>query len=252
MIKVLFFDLFGTVVDWRSSIITQAKLMKFSKIIKVDWEQLVINWRLKYQPIMEKVNKKKIPWKTLDELHEITLNEVCNEMNIRFLTHTDKKKLKMFWHKLDPWSDSCEAIKKLEKYLPDNNFMLTYGDGVSNVNIKKLLQYHKDKNKIVTLTAVNPPARFGALKIKNGLITKFKEKIKLKESWINGGYFVINKKIFKYIKSNETYFEKEPLEKLSKENNLAAYKHHSFWQCMDTKRDRDFLEIYYKNNDKKK
>ena len=141
-------------------------------------------------------------------------------------------------------------IKRLEKYLTDNNFMLTYGDGVSNVNIKKLLKYHIDKNKIVTLTAVNPPARFGALKINNGLITKFKEKIKLKESWINGGYFVINKKIFKYIKSDETYFEKEPLEKLSKESNLAAYKHHNFWQCMDTKRDRDFLEQYYKNNDK--
>ena len=92
MIKALFFDLFGTVVDLRSSIIAQAKLMKFSKIIKIDWEQLVINWRLKYQPIMEEVNKKKIPWKTLDELHEITLNEVCNEMNIRFLADTDKKK----------------------------------------------------------------------------------------------------------------------------------------------------------------
>lgn len=115
MIKALFFDLFGTVVDWRSSIIAQAKLMKFSKINKVDWEKLVINWRLKYQPIMEKVNKKKIPWKTLDELHEITLNEVCNEMNIRFLTDTDRKKLIMFWHKLDPWSDSCEAIKKLSE-----------------------------------------------------------------------------------------------------------------------------------------
>ena len=118
MIKALFFDLFGTVVDWRSSIVAQAKLIKFSQNIKVDWEKLVINWRLKYQPIMEKVNKKKIPWKTLDELHEITLNEVCNEMNIRFLTDTDKKKLIMFWHKLDPWSDSCEAIKKLsENYI---------------------------------------------------------------------------------------------------------------------------------------
>ena len=118
MIKVLFFDLFGTVVDWRSSIVAQAKQIKLSKNIKVDWEKLVINWRLRYQPIMEKVNKKKIPWKILDELHEITLNEVCNEMNIRFLTDTDKKKLIMFWHKLDPWSDSCEAIKKLsENYI---------------------------------------------------------------------------------------------------------------------------------------
>ena len=94
-------------------------------------------------------------------------------------------------------------IKRLKKYLNDENFMLTYGDGLSNVNLKKLLKFHKDKKKIVTLTAVNPPARFGALQIKNGIITKFKEKIKLKESWINGGFFVVNKKylnIFNMIK----------------------------------------------------
>ncbi len=138
-------------------------------------------------------------------------------------------------------------IKRLKKYLPDENFMMTYGDGVSNVNIKKLLKFHMDKKKIVTLTAVNPPARFGALEIKDGIIIKFKEKIKLKESWINGGYFVINNKIFEYIKSDKTYFEREPLEKLSKENNLSAYKHNGFWQCMDTKRDKDYLENYYKN-----
>tara|TARA_Y100001970_G_C14211565_1_gene847250 strand:- start:1743 stop:2489 length:747 start_codon:yes stop_codon:yes gene_type:complete len=138
-------------------------------------------------------------------------------------------------------------IKRLKKYLPDENFMMTYGDGVSNVNIKKLLKFHIDKKKIVTLTAVNPPARFGALEIKDGIITKFKEKIKLKESWINGGYFVINNKIFEYIKSDKTYFEREPLEKLSKENNLSAYKHNGFWQCMDTKRDKDYLENFYKN-----
>ncbi len=141
-------------------------------------------------------------------------------------------------------------IKRLKKYLDEDNFMLTYGDGLSNVNINKLSKFHKDKKKIVTLTAVNPPARFGALQIKNGIITTFKEKIKLKESWINGGYFVINKKIFKYIKNDKIYLEKEPLEKLSKEKNLSAYKHKGFWQCMDTKRDKDFLETYYKNNEK--
>ena len=115
MIKALLFDLFGTVVDWRTSIIGQAKLINFSKNIKIDWEEFVINWRLKYQPIMEKVNKKIIPWRTLDELHEITLNEVCKEMNIRCLKETDKKKLILLWHKLDPCSDSCEAINELSK-----------------------------------------------------------------------------------------------------------------------------------------
>ena len=137
-------------------------------------------------------------------------------------------------------------IKRLKDFLNEENFMLTYGDGLSNVNINKLLKFHKDKKKLVTLTAVNPPARFGALQINNGIITTFREKIKLKESWINGGYFVINKKIFEYIANDKTYLEREPLEKLSKEKNLSAYKHKGFWQCMDTKRDKDFLEKYYK------
>ena len=137
-------------------------------------------------------------------------------------------------------------LKKLKKYLTDDHFMLTYGDGVSNVNIKKLIKFHYLKKKIVTMTAVNPPARFGALKIKNDIVIRFKEKIKLKESWINGGFFVMNRKIFDYIKSDNTYLEKEPLEKISNQNKLAAYKHTSFWQCMDTQRDRDFLQKYYK------
>ena len=115
MTKVLFFDLFGTVFDWRSSIISQAKRINFSENIKIDWEKLVINWRLKYQPIMEKVNKKKIPWKTLDELNQITLDEVCTEMNITFLKEADKRKLIILWHKLDPWSDSYDAINVLSK-----------------------------------------------------------------------------------------------------------------------------------------
>ena len=141
-------------------------------------------------------------------------------------------------------------IKRLKDFLNEENFMLTYGDGLSNVNINKLLKFHKDKKKLVTLTAVNPPARFGALQINNGIITTFREKIKLKESWINGGYFVINKKIFEYIANDKTYLEREPLEKLSKEKNLSAYKHKGFWQCMDTKRDKDFLEKYYKKYEK--
>ena len=140
MIKALFFDLFGTVFDWRSSIIAHAKLIKLSKNIKVDWEKLVISWRLKYQPIMEKVNKKKIPWKTLDELHDITLNEVCNEMKISFLTQKDKKKLIMLWHKLNPWNDSCEAIKKLsESYITSslsNGNILLQENLIENAKLK--------------------------------------------------------------------------------------------------------------------
>ena len=132
-------------------------------------------------------------------------------------------------------------IKRLEKYLNRDTFMLTYGDGLSNVNIKKLLKYHKKNKKIGTLTAVRPPARFGAIKILKNKVSYFKEKSRLDEGWINGGFFVLEPTIFKYIKGDKTFFEKEPLQKISKSNQLYAYKHKGFWQCMDTKREQDYL-----------
>ena len=125
--------------------------------------------------------------------------------------------------------------------------MLTYGDGLSNVNINKLLDLHK-KIKTVTLTAVRPPARFGALKIIGTNVKYFKEKSKLDEGWINGGYFVIEPDFLKNIKGDKTYLEKEPLENLAKKQ-LGAYKHHGFWQCMDTKRDRDILNQILRKKD---
>ena len=133
-------------------------------------------------------------------------------------------------------------IKRLEKYLNRDTFMLTYGDGLSNVNIKKLLKYHKKNKKIGTLTAVRPPARFGAIKILKNKVSYFKEKSRLDEGWINGGFFVLEPTIFKYIKGDKTFFEKEPLQKISKSNQLYAYKHKGFWQCMDTLRDKEILE----------
>ena len=138
-------------------------------------------------------------------------------------------------------------IKRLKKYLKNDQFFLTYGDGVSNVNIKKLLNFHKKNKKIGTLTAVRPPARFGAIKIKNNFVNYFKEKSKLDEGWINGGFFVFEPQFLDYIKNDNTYLEKEPLEKLSKQNQLVAYKHKSFWQCMDTLRDKKILEKEFKN-----
>ena len=137
-------------------------------------------------------------------------------------------------------------LKRLEKYLRNETFLMTYGDGVSNVNLKKLLNHHKKKKKLVTLTAVRPPTRFGALKIINGRVTYFKEKSKLKESWINGGFFVIEPKFLKFIKNDMTFLEREPIEKVCKLGQLSAYEHEGFWQCMDTKRDKDFLEKVYK------
>ena len=137
-------------------------------------------------------------------------------------------------------------LLRLKKDLKDDTFLMTYGDGVSNINLKKLIDFHKKSKKIITLTAVRPPARFGALKIKNNIVYKFREKSKLDEGWINGGFFVINPKFLKYIKNDKTFLEKEPLEKASKLKQLSAFKHEGFWQCMDTKRDKLYLEKIYK------
>tara|TARA_Y100000389_G_scaffold83485_1_gene80076 strand:- start:121 stop:819 length:699 start_codon:yes stop_codon:yes gene_type:complete len=133
-------------------------------------------------------------------------------------------------------------LKRLKKYLGNDTFMLTYGDGLSNVNLKNLLKFHKQNKKTVTMTAVRPPARFGAIKFKGNKVSYFKEKSKLNEGWINGGFFVIEPNFLKLIKNDKTIMEREPLEKTSKNGNLVAFKHYDFWQCMDTKRDKITLE----------
>tara|TARA_Y100000590_G_scaffold175838_2_gene200931 strand:- start:4053 stop:4745 length:693 start_codon:yes stop_codon:yes gene_type:complete len=138
-------------------------------------------------------------------------------------------------------------LKRLKKYLGRETFMMTYGDGLSNVNLKKLIRFHKRNKKIVTLTAVRPPARFGVVKLKGNRVNYFKEKSKLDEGWINGGFFVMEPKFFKFIKNDNTYLEREPLEQMSKKKQLVAFKHKGFWQCMDTKRDKDKLDKILKN-----
>ena len=138
-------------------------------------------------------------------------------------------------------------LKRLRKYLKNETFFLTYGDGVSDVNLKKLLKFHQKNNKIATLTAVRPPARFGAIKISGNYVKYFKEKSNIDEGWINGGFFVMNSKIFKYIRNDGTFLEREPMETLSKKKQLAAFKYAGFWHCVDTKRDKDNLEVILKN-----
>ena len=138
-------------------------------------------------------------------------------------------------------------LKRLKKHLGNEPFMLTYGDGLSNVNIKKLLNFHKKNKKLVTLTAARPPARFGAIKILGNKVKYFKEKSKLDEGWINGGFFVMQPEFLDYIKNDQTFLEREPMELLTKKNQLVAFKHDDFWQCMDTKRDMDNLNIILKN-----
>ena len=132
-------------------------------------------------------------------------------------------------------------LKRLKEYVGKETFMMTYGDGLSNVNLKKLLNFHKKNKKLVTLTAVRPPARFGGIKLKGQYVSYFKEKSKLDEGWINGGFFVMEPEFLKFIKNDNTYLEREPLEQVSKRRQLIAFKHEGFWQCMDTKRDKDKL-----------
>ena len=138
---------------------------------------------------------------------------------------------------------TAKRIFKLKKNFKKNEiFFMTYGDGISDVNIKKLLNYHKKNNRICTLTAVRPPARFGELKIIGNRVRTFNEKPQLKEGWINGGFFVFNYKIFKFLGGNNQMLEREPMQKLLRKKNVNAYKHKGFWMCMDTLRDKIFLE----------
>ena len=138
-------------------------------------------------------------------------------------------------------------LKRLTKLLGNETFMLTYGDGLSNVNLKKLLKFHKDNKKMVSMTAVRPPARFGAIKFKGNKVSYFKEKSKLDEGWINGGFFVMEPKFLKLIKNDQTTLEREPLETTSKKGELLAFKHFDFWLCLDTKRDKINLEEIIKS-----
>ena len=135
-------------------------------------------------------------------------------------------------------------IKRIKDYLPDDEpFMLTYGDGVSDVNLNKLYNFHKKNKKLATITAVNLAGRFGVLKIdETETINKFSEKTKEDGGWINGGFMILEKEAIDYITDDTTVFEKDPLENLAKNGQLMAYKHHGFWKCMDTKRDHDALE----------
>ena len=134
-------------------------------------------------------------------------------------------------------------IKKLEKFfLKEENFFLTYGDGISNINLDKLYKFHLKHKKIATLTAVHPPARFGELKIKKGKVIKFEEKPQLIKGWINGGFFVFNFKIFKFLTKKNVMLERDPIQRIIKNNNFMAYQHKDFWMCMDTARDRAILE----------
>lgn len=133
-------------------------------------------------------------------------------------------------------------IKRIQKYIKDENFLLTYGDGLADINIKDVVAFHEKHKKLATLSAVMPQGRFGMMDIKGDDILSFREKSKEDAGWINGGFMVLEKGVFDYIDGDLISFEKEPLEKLAKAGELCCYKHKGFWQCMDTMRDREMLE----------
>ena len=160
-----------------------------------------------------------------------------------------KNKIKVLGSKTEPWKVTLidtglntmtgGRIKRVQKYIGDKTFMLTYGDGLSNVNLKELLAFHRKMAKSATITAVQPYARFGALDLDNNhTVLSFKEKPKGQSLWINGGFFVLEPEIFKYIKDDNSVWEREPMERLTAQKKFNAYKHNGFWNCMDTLRDK--------------
>ena len=140
-------------------------------------------------------------------------------------------------------------LLKLKKYLT-KTFMLTYGDGLANIDIKKLINFHKKHKKIITVTSVHPPARFGELKLKQNQVNSFVEKPQLNRGWINGGFFVIDPKFFNFIPKKNVMLEREPMQNCIKKKQLMAFKHEKFWYCIDTKRDLDMMRFKIKKEKK--
>jgi len=139
-------------------------------------------------------------------------------------------------------------LKKIKKYLDNETFCFTYGDGLVNIDLKKLIKFHKNNKSFVTLTAVQPPGKYGALNLKKERVVKFQEKPAGDGSWINGGFFVLEPEIFDYLRGESTVWEKEPLEKMAQQNKVCAFKHNGFWYAVDTLRDKNYLQSLWDSN----
>ena len=165
------------------------------------------------------------------------------------ILHNSKIDENWIVHLIDTGLDTQTGgrIKQIARYIGNEPFMLTYGDGVSNISIHHLLDFHKKHGKLATLTAVRPTARFGQMILDEDRVTHFEEKPQIGEGWINGGFFVLEPEISSYIKDDQTFWEHEPLEQLAAEGQLAAYRHDDFWYCMDTLRDVNFLDKYWQD-----
>jgi glucose-1-phosphate cytidylyltransferase len=196
---------------------------------------------------MVKIGKKPILWHIIKYYSVFGFSEfiICGGYKISIIKNYFKKSKK---HR--PWnikvintgkaSNTGERLKRIKKYI-NGTFCLTYGDGLSNVNIDKLINFHKKNKPIVTLTTIKPQPLFGRLIFKGNKVIKFLEKEQKKESWINGGFFVCEKKIFNHLNKKNTIFEKDTLSSLAMKKKLIAYKHRDFWYCMDTLRDKRHL-----------
>lgn len=145
---------------------------------------------------------------------------------------------------VDTGTDSMTGgrVKRMQSFIGNETCMLTYGDGVADIDLDSLLSFHRSHGKMITVSAVRPPARFGEVEMNGSLVTSFKEKPQMHDGWINGGYFVVEPEFFNLISDDSTLLEREPLEQAAKAGELMAYHHNGFWQCMDTKRDLDLLE----------
>lgn len=191
-------------------------------------------------------------------IKEFFLNYFLHRSDITY-DFTDHNKIMIHNNTSEPWKVTVVdtglntmtggRIKRIQKYIGDEPFMLTYGDGVCDIDVNKLLEFHKENKRYVTMTAIQPGGRFGMLNIDDtDGVTAFAEKKKEDGGWINGGFMVVEPEVFAYIDGDSTVFEREPLEKLAEENQISAYKHYGFWQCMDTMRDKEYLEKLLSEN----
>jgi glucose-1-phosphate cytidylyltransferase len=228
---------------------------------------------IKPKPMVE-IGGKPILWHIMKTYSSYGLNEfivllgykgyVIKEYFMNYFLHQSDVTIDLKGNELEIHENYCEPwkvtlldtglntmtggrIKRAQNHIGNEAFMLTYGDGVADINIDELLTFHKKHGKMVTLSAVRPAARFGDLELHHGRVNKFQEKSQLHEGWINGGYFVLEPEIFNFIQGDEIMLEREPLDSVAQSGELMGYQHRGFWQCMDTKRDHDMLEELWSN-----
>ena len=212
-----------------------------------------IGHETKYKPQpMIKIDDKPIIWHVMKIFKKYGYNDFIlsagykNKMIKNYFKNSNEFNVKVVNTGIN--TETGGRILLLKKYIKDNHFFMTYGDGISDINIHKLMNFHLRNKGIATLTAVRPPVRFGEIKFSNKLIKSFIEKPQSGSGWINGGFFVLNRKIFNFIKNKKIIFEREPLSQLSRKRKLLGFKHRGFWYCMDTIRDKVYLKKIIQQN----